>query len=71
MRLSDEALEIPGNCQKTKTLFDNQEVFAKTLEAVSRAPEAVANVPRTAVQFICPLARKSSIRISHSKKVQQ
>ena len=24
-----------------------------------------------AVQFICPLARKSSIRISHSKKVQQ
>ena len=27
-------------------------------------------VPNGAVQFICPLPRKSSIRISHFKKVQ-
>ena len=31
----------------------------------------LVNELRTAVQFICPLARKSSIRISHFKKVQQ
>ena len=54
IRLSDEALEIQGNCQNTKTLFDNQdmlarvlEAVARALEAVARAPEAVAIVPRT------------------------
>ena len=59
MRLSDEALEIPGNCQNTKTLFDNQEMLARVLEAVARAveavaraPEAVARVPRTSTLLL-------------------
>ena len=44
MMLSDEALEIPGNCQNKKTLFefDNQEMLARVLEAVARALEAVS-----------------------------
>ena len=66
MRLSDEALEIPGNCQNTKTLFDKQEMLvrvleavaraveavARALEAVARAPEAVARVPRTSILLL-------------------
>ena len=66
MRLSDEALEIPGNCQNTKTLFDNQEMLARVLEAVARAleavaraleavaraPEAVARVPRISILLL-------------------
>ena len=50
MRLSDEALEIPGNCQNTKTLFRVLEAVARALEAVARAPEAVARVQNPSVK---------------------
>ena len=52
MKLSDEALEIPGNCQNTKTLFRVLEAVARALEAVARAPEAVARVPRTSTLLL-------------------
>ena len=50
MRLSDEALEIPGNCQNTKTLFRVLEAVARALEAVARALEAVARVQNPSVK---------------------
>ena len=60
------SVEIPGNCQSIKTLFDNQEMLARVLEAVARAleavaraleavaraPEAVARVPRTSTLLL-------------------
>ena len=50
MKLSDEALEIPGNCQNTKTLFRVLEAVARALEAVARALEAVARVQNPSVK---------------------
>ena len=50
MELSDEALEIPGNCQNTKTLFRVLEAVARALEAVARALEAVARVQNPSVK---------------------
>ena len=50
MRLSDEAVETLGNFQASKTLFDNQEVLARVLEAVARALKAVARIQNPSVK---------------------
>ena len=59
IRLSDEALEIPGNWQNTKTLFDNQEILAIVLEAVARAQEAVATAQEAVARAPEAVARVS------------
>jgi len=50
MRLSDEAVETLGNFQASKTLFDNQEVLARVLEAVARALKAVARIQNPSIK---------------------
>ena len=63
IRLSDEALDIPGNCQNIKTLFDNQEMLARVLEAVARAVEAVARAPEAVARAPEAVARVPRISL--------
>jgi ABC-type nitrate/sulfonate/bicarbonate transport system substrate-binding protein len=63
IRLSDEALEIPGNCQNTKTLFDNQDMLARVLEAVARAVEAVARAQEAVARAPEAVARVPRISL--------